>query len=116
MDIAVVVASMPAERITTGNPQADPRLVKGRVTGLLTYDLDRQTLAADRAQVTFPGAEATLALRGDIAAGAYAIAGPVTASRLAIEGAGDDARAQVNFSRHGTKWLALSVAKLTPIT
>jgi len=34
---------------------------------------------------------------------------------LAVEGAGDDARAQVSFSRHGTKWLALSVAKLTPI-
>jgi DNA helicase II / ATP-dependent DNA helicase PcrA len=33
----------------------------------------------------------------------------------AIEGAGDDARAQVNFSRHGVKWLALSVAKLTPV-
>ena len=32
---------------------------------------------------------------------------------LAIEGVGDDARAQVNFPRHGTKWLALSVAKLT---
>jgi DNA helicase-2/ATP-dependent DNA helicase PcrA len=34
---------------------------------------------------------------------------------LAVEGAGDDARAQVSFPRHGTKWLALSVAKLTPI-
>ena len=34
---------------------------------------------------------------------------------LTLEGAGDDARAQVNFLRHGTKWLALSVAKLTPI-
>ncbi len=34
---------------------------------------------------------------------------------LAIEGAGADARAQVNFNRHGSKWLALSVAKLTPI-
>jgi DNA helicase-2/ATP-dependent DNA helicase PcrA len=34
---------------------------------------------------------------------------------LAIEGAGDDARAQVNFPRHGTKWLALSVAKLTVV-
>lgn len=32
---------------------------------------------------------------------------------LAIESSGDDARAQVNFPRHGTKWLALSVAKLT---
>jgi DNA helicase-2/ATP-dependent DNA helicase PcrA len=34
---------------------------------------------------------------------------------LAVEGAGLEARAQVSFTRHGTKWLALSVAKLTPI-
>jgi DNA helicase-2/ATP-dependent DNA helicase PcrA len=34
---------------------------------------------------------------------------------LAVEGAGDDARAQVDFPRHGVKWLALSVAKLTVI-
>ncbi|HWH84896.1 MAG TPA: UvrD-helicase domain-containing protein [Burkholderiaceae bacterium] len=34
---------------------------------------------------------------------------------VTLEGGGDDARAQVNFGRHGTKWLALSVAKLTPI-
>jgi DNA helicase-2/ATP-dependent DNA helicase PcrA len=32
---------------------------------------------------------------------------------LAVEGTGDDARAQVRFGRHGTKWLALAVAKLT---
>ena len=32
---------------------------------------------------------------------------------LMLEGAGDDARAQINFTRHGVKWLALSVAKLT---
>jgi DNA helicase-2/ATP-dependent DNA helicase PcrA len=35
---------------------------------------------------------------------------------LSIEGQGDDARAQINFPRHGIKWLALSVAKLTPVT
>jgi DNA helicase-2/ATP-dependent DNA helicase PcrA len=34
---------------------------------------------------------------------------------LTIEGSGVDARAQVNFGRHGMKWLALSVAKLTPL-
>jgi DNA helicase-2/ATP-dependent DNA helicase PcrA len=34
---------------------------------------------------------------------------------LAIEGQGNDARAQVDFRRHGTKWLALAVAKLTPV-
>ncbi len=30
-----------------------------------------------------------------------------------LEGSGDDARAQIDFTRHGVKWLALSVAKLT---
>ena len=34
---------------------------------------------------------------------------------LALEGLQDDARAQVDFPRHGVKWLALSLAKLTPI-
>ncbi|OGB29454.1 MAG: DNA helicase II [Burkholderiales bacterium RIFCSPLOWO2_12_FULL_61_40] len=34
---------------------------------------------------------------------------------LTLEGVGDDARAQINFPRHGIKWLALSVAKLTPL-
>ncbi|WP_225783986.1 UvrD-helicase domain-containing protein [Xenophilus sp. Marseille-Q4582] len=34
---------------------------------------------------------------------------------LALEGSGEDARAQVKFGRHGVKWLALSVAKLTPV-
>jgi DNA helicase II / ATP-dependent DNA helicase PcrA len=34
---------------------------------------------------------------------------------VTLEGGGEDARAQVNFGRHGMKWLALSVAKLTPM-
>ncbi len=34
---------------------------------------------------------------------------------LALEGSADDARAQINFPRHGVKWLALSVAKLSLI-
>jgi DNA helicase-2/ATP-dependent DNA helicase PcrA len=34
---------------------------------------------------------------------------------VTLEGSGADARAQINFGRHGMKWLALSVAKLTPI-
>jgi len=33
---------------------------------------------------------------------------------VTLEGQGPDARAQVHFGRHGSKWLALSVAKLTP--
>ncbi len=34
---------------------------------------------------------------------------------LTLEGVGPDARAQVNFGRHGAKWLALAIAKLTPV-
>ncbi|MEI6802843.1 MAG: UvrD-helicase domain-containing protein [Burkholderiales bacterium] len=34
---------------------------------------------------------------------------------LTLEGTGDDARAQINFPRHGVKWLALAIAKLTPV-
>ena len=34
---------------------------------------------------------------------------------LTLEGRGADARAQVNFGRHGAKWLQLSIAKLTPV-
>jgi DNA helicase-2/ATP-dependent DNA helicase PcrA len=35
---------------------------------------------------------------------------------LSLEGDGEDARAQVRFNRHGTKWLALNIAKLTPVS
>jgi DNA helicase-2/ATP-dependent DNA helicase PcrA len=34
---------------------------------------------------------------------------------LSVEGLGEDARAQVKFARHGVKWLALSVARLTQV-
>jgi translocation and assembly module TamB len=91
--LAKNVLSLPvaltAERLTTGNLQADPRLVKGRATGLLTYDLKRQTLAADRTRITFPGLDATLSLQGDIGKGVYAVAGPIAASRFPVDGAGE---------------------------
>ncbi len=34
---------------------------------------------------------------------------------LMLEGSGTSAQAQVKFGRHGTKWLALNIAKLTPV-
>ncbi|MFY9510957.1 MAG: UvrD-helicase domain-containing protein [Rubrivivax sp.] len=34
---------------------------------------------------------------------------------VTLEGSGEDARAQVNFGRHGMKWLLLAMAKLTPV-
>ncbi|AOL94193.1 translocation/assembly module TamB domain-containing protein [Porphyrobacter sp. LM 6] len=84
-----VPMAVTGERVTTGNAYADPRLVKGRISGVLTYDFARHRLAADAAKVTFPGLEAALTLRGDVPGGAYALAGPVTARGLKIEGAGD---------------------------
>jgi DNA helicase II / ATP-dependent DNA helicase PcrA len=35
---------------------------------------------------------------------------------VTLEGQGEDARAQVNFGRHGMKWLQLSLAKLTAVS
>ena len=34
---------------------------------------------------------------------------------LQVEGSGNDARAHINFPRHGAKWLALGIAKLTAL-
>lgn len=84
-----VPLALTADRVATGNALADPRLVKGRANGILTYDFARGLLAADRTVITFPGLDARLALRGDISAGAYAIAGPIEARRLRVDGAGD---------------------------
>lgn len=81
--------ALTADRVTTGIAQADPRLVRGRASGLLTYEFARGVLAAERTDISFPGLEAQLSLAGDIPAGAYAIAGPVTAQRLRVEGAGE---------------------------
>ncbi|MFM7377095.1 MAG: DUF490 domain-containing protein, partial [Erythrobacter sp.] len=81
--------ALTAERVTTGIAQADPRLVKGRASGLLTYDFAKGALSAERTDIAFPGLNAQLSLAGDIPAGAYAVAGPVNAQRLRVEGAGE---------------------------
>lgn len=81
--------ALTADQLVTGVAEADPRLVKGSVGGILTYDLASQRLAADRADIAFPGLSATISLRGDIPAGAYAVAGPVEARGLAVTGVGE---------------------------
>lgn len=96
----VVPLTLTADRVTTGNQVADPRLVNGRLSGRLVYDLERQRLLADGARLTFPGLRATLTLRGDVGAGAYALTGPLRAERLAIESVGQltaDARILARF-------------------
>lgn len=87
--VLAVPLTMTAARVTTGNALADPRLKGGTLKGRLIYDWAGQRLAVDEARLAFPGLEATLALRGDIAAGAYALAGPVTARGLKVDGAGE---------------------------
>ena len=114
-----VPMALKAEKITTGNAYADPRLTKGWVTGDLVYDFARQRLSADAAKVMFPGLDATLALRGDIPEGAYALAGSVTARGLKVEGAGEvtaNAKILVKFGP-GVPWslranLAGTLAKI----
>ncbi len=74
-----------------------------------------------------PVKPAAVAPRGERRAGSPAGAGGfrvgqnVTHARfgvgviIAAEGAGEDARVQVNFGSAGVKWLALAIAKLTPL-
>jgi DNA helicase-2/ATP-dependent DNA helicase PcrA len=56
--------------------------------------------------------------RGDATGGGWRIGQSVRHAKFGegvvvnLEGAGQDARAQINFGAAGMKWLALSVAKL----
>lgn len=89
-----------AERIVTGNPQIDPRLVQGSLKARVTFDGSK--LAADGARIAFPGLAANLSLRGDVPAGVYALAGPIRASGFRIEGAGElDGNAKI-LAKFGT--------------
>ncbi|MEL6529851.1 MAG: DUF490 domain-containing protein, partial [Pseudomonadota bacterium] len=75
-----------AARVLSGVELVDQQLVGGAVAGTLVYRDGK--LTSDNARVNFPGLAADLAIRGDTAAGAYAIAGPLTAQGLDLEGIG----------------------------
>lgn len=86
--------ALTAARITTGNPQIDPRLVQGKLNARVTFDGKR--LAADEARIAFPGLSANLSLRGDVPAQVYALAGPVKLAGFKVENAGEvDADAKI---------------------
>lgn len=74
------------ERVETGSELVDPRLVNGSLAGRLTLGGNR--LDIDNARIEFPGLTAALAMRGNTAKGAYAIAGPVNARGLELQGIG----------------------------
>src|SRR5690606_32675106 len=74
----------------------DPRLVGGRLAGNVL--LTGNELRSDNLALRFPGLQADLTLRGDVARGGYALAGPVEARGLVLENLGTvDAGAKIVF-------------------
>ncbi|HYD25508.1 MAG TPA: translocation/assembly module TamB domain-containing protein [Croceibacterium sp.] len=92
------------DRVTSGNALIDPRLVNGRLRGLVT--LADSELRSDDLELRFPGLQADLTLRGDIERGGYALAGPVEMRGLALENLGTvDAGAKILFTiGSGVPW------------
>ena len=83
-------------RVVSGNAMVDPRLTNGTLGGTIVYSGDR--LVSDDLAVAFPGLDARLSLRGDLANGVYALAGPVNAERLLLEDLGEvDVAAKILF-------------------
>lgn len=91
-------------RITSGNALIDPQLVRGTLRGSVELAGDR--LTADDLQLRFPGLAARLTLRGDVARGGYALAGPVEARGVVLENLGTvDAGAKILFRMgNGVPW------------
>ncbi len=85
-DAIRVPLNVTIERIVTGNGYADPHLEGGTLTGILTY-ADAQ-LKADNTQIEFPDVSAQLSLRGDTQNGVYAVAGPIDARGVILDGLG----------------------------
>ncbi|MDT3737778.1 MAG: 3'-5' exonuclease [Denitratisoma sp.] len=94
-----------------------PRMARGHaaVSGGLTFASPR------RAAWAAPPPAAVVRRMAEKEAGGFRIGQNVAHAKFGqgvivnAEGAGSDARVQVNFGREGVKWLALSVAKLTPV-
>ena len=92
----ILPLALTAKRIVTGTATIDPRLVDVRGSGTLA--LIGQRLMSDDLTLAVPGLGARLALRGDLKAGGYALAGPVVAQGFALPNLGlADARADIVF-------------------
>ena len=91
------------QRIVSGNRIADPRLVDGRLAGLLLLTGDR--LVSDDLALRFPGLAADMAMQADLSRGIVNLAGPVTARGLAFENIGlVDARASARIALGSGPW------------
>jgi translocation and assembly module TamB len=84
------------QRIVSGNAMFDPLLANGRLLGTLI--LANNAFNSDDLAFRFPGLKADLVLRGDIAKGTYALAGPAELRGLAVQNIGTvDANATIRF-------------------
>ncbi len=103
------------QRIVTGNAMFDPLLANGRLLGTLI--LANNDFRSDDFAFRFPGLKADLVLRGDIARGGYALAGPVELRGLNVNNLGTvDANAKIRFLiGNGVPWrLAANFAGRMP--
>ncbi|MXO66485.1 translocation/assembly module TamB domain-containing protein [Altericroceibacterium endophyticum] len=93
-----------ADRIVTGNDLLDPRLQDGRIRG--TVLLNGQTLRSDNLAIRFKGLRADLSARGNLKGNGYALAGPVEARGLVLDGLGTlDGGAKIRFKiGQNTPW------------
>jgi translocation and assembly module TamB len=82
----VLPLDLTATKVVTGNAQLDPRFAGGTARGELVLAGNR--LTSDNLAINLRGLMARLALRGDLAKGSYAIAGPVTARGFALPNLG----------------------------
>ncbi len=82
----IVPLDLTVARVRSGNALIDPRLVNGMGSGRLTLAGNR--LVGEDLKLAFRGLAANLALRGDVAARTYRVAGPVRADGLVFENVG----------------------------
>ena len=96
--------ALTARRVVTGNTMIDPRFAGGRVTGDLVFAGSK--LTSDNLSLALKGLGARLALRGDMARGGYALAGPVAARGFAVPDIGVvDGNAKIVFKiGNGVPW------------
>lgn len=100
----VLPLSAQVARIVTGSALIDPRLANGKLQGTVIYSGSR-VLSEDLA-IDFAGLNARLAVQGNVASGAYVVAGPVNAAGLKLKNIGDaSGTARILFKlARGTPW------------